>query len=47
MLGNILSNELRGVYLLDGWYALNFSIIVQSLMYIGFRLYYEKKEDFQ
>jgi uncharacterized membrane protein len=47
MLGNILSNELRGVYLLDGWYALNYSIIVQSLMYIGFRLYYERKEDFQ
>ena len=47
MLGNILSNELRGVYLLDGWYALNFSIIVQSLMYIGFRLYFERKEDFQ
>ncbi len=47
MLGNILSRELRGVYLLDGWYALIFSIIVQGLMYIGFRLYYEKKEDFQ
>ncbi len=47
MLGNILSNELRGVYLLDGWYALNFSVIVQGLMYIGFRLYYERKEDFQ
>jgi len=47
ILGNILSNELRGVYLLDGWYALNFSIIVQSLMYIGFRLYFERREDFQ
>ena len=47
MLGNILSNELRGVYLLDGWYALNFSIIVQSLMYIGFRLYFERREGFQ
>ena len=47
MLGNILSRELRGVYLLDGWYALIFSIIVQSLMYIGFRLYFERKEDFQ
>ena len=46
MLGNILSRELRGVYLLDGWYALIFSIIVQSLMYIGFRLYFERKEDF-
>jgi uncharacterized membrane protein len=46
MLGNILSRELRGEYLLDGWYALIFSIIVQSLMYIGFRLYFERKEDF-
>ena len=46
MLGNVLSRELRGVYLLDGWYALIFSIIVQSLMYIGFRLYFERKEDF-
>ncbi len=47
MLLNILSRELRGAYLLDGWYALIFSIIVQSLMYIGFRLYFERKEDFQ
>jgi hypothetical protein len=47
MLLNILSREFRGVYLLDGWYALNFTIIVQSLMYLGFRLYYERKDDFQ
>ena len=47
MLLNILSREFRGVYLLDGWYALVFSIIVQSLMYIGFRLYIEREEDFQ
>ena len=47
MLGNLLSREFRGAYLLDGWYALIFSIIVQSLMYIGFRTYFEKKEDFQ
>jgi len=47
MLLNILSREFRGAYLLDGWYALIFSIIVQSLMYIGFRLYFERKEDFQ
>ena len=46
MLGNILSRELRGVYLLDGWYALIYSIIVQSLMYLGFRAYFERKEDF-
>lgn len=47
MLSNVLSRELRGTYILDGWYALIFSIIVQSLMYIGFRLYFERKEDFQ
>ena len=47
MLGNILSRELREVYLLDGWYALIFSIIIQSLMYLGFRLYFDRKEDFQ
>ena len=46
MLGNILSRELREVYLLDGWYALIYSIIVQSLMYLGFRTYFERKEDF-
>jgi uncharacterized membrane protein len=46
MMLNILSNEFRGVYLLDGWYALNLTIIVQSLMYLGFRLYFERKEDF-
>jgi len=45
MLGNILSRELRGAYLLDGWYALIYSIIVQSLMYLGFRTYFEGKED--
>jgi uncharacterized membrane protein len=47
MLANILSREFRGVYLLDGWYALVFSIIVQSLMYLGFRVYIDRKEDFQ
>ena len=46
MLGNILSRELRGVDLLDGWYALIYSIIAQSLMYLGFRTYFERKEDF-
>ena len=47
MLANILSREFRGVYLLDGWYAIIISIIVQSLMYIGFRVYLDRKEDFQ
>jgi hypothetical protein len=46
MLLNILSRELRGVYLLDGWYALIISIMAQSLMYIGFRLYFDRKGDF-
>ena len=46
LLLNLLSSEFRGVYLLDGWYALNLTIIVQSLMYLGFRLYYERKDDF-
>ena len=46
MLGNILSSELRGVFLLDGWYALIYSIIAQSLMYLGFRAYFERKEEF-
>jgi uncharacterized membrane protein len=47
MLTNILSREFRGIYLLDGWYALIFSIIVQSSMYLGFRIYFDRKEDFQ
>ncbi len=47
MLLNFLNRQFRGADLLDGWYALIFSIIVQSLMYIGFRLYFERKEDFQ
>jgi len=47
MFGNILSRELRGVYLLDGWYALNFAVIVQALLFEGFRLYFGRKEDFQ
>jgi len=47
MLLNILSRELRGVYLLDGWYALIISIMVQGLMFIGFRLYFERKGDFE
>ena len=46
MLLNILSREFRGVYLLDGWYALIFAIIVQNISFIGFRLYFERKGDF-
>ncbi len=47
MLLNILSREFRGIYLLDGWYALIIAIVVQSLMFEGFRLYLGRKEDFQ
>ena len=46
MLANILSRELRGVYLLEDGYALVSSILVQSLTFIGFRLYFERKGDF-
>ncbi|NQT08200.1 DUF2178 domain-containing protein [Candidatus Bathyarchaeota archaeon] len=47
MFGNILSRELRGVYLLDGWYALIIAVVAQSLMFEGFRFYLGRKEDFQ
>ena len=46
MLVNIVNREFRGAYLLDGWYALAFSIIVQSLMYFGFQQYFNGREDF-
>jgi hypothetical protein len=46
MLMNILSREFRGVYLFDAGYALVISTLVQSLTFIGFRLYFERKEDF-
>jgi hypothetical protein len=47
MLANILSRELRGVYLLEDGYALILSILVQSLTFMGFRLYFERKGDFE
>lgn len=47
MFGNIISRELRGVYLLDGWYALIIAVIVQALLFEGFRFYFGRKEDFQ
>jgi len=46
MLANILSRELRGVYLLDAGYALVSSVLVQSLTFIGLRLYFDRKGDF-
>jgi len=47
MLANILSREFRGEYLLDGWYAMVLSILVQSLAFGGLRLYLNRKGDFQ
>lgn len=46
MMGNILSSEFIGAPLLDGWYAMVLSIIVQSLVFGGLRLYLERKGDF-
>ena len=46
MLMNILSREFRGEYLLDAGYALVISVLVQSLTFIGLRLYFERKGDF-
>ena len=39
MLANILSRELRGVYLLEDGYALVLSILVQSLTFMVFRFF--------
>lgn len=47
MLGNILNREFRGEPLLDGWYAMVISILVQSLAFLGLRLYLNRKGDFQ
>ena len=46
MLMNILSREFRGEYLLDAGYALVISVLVQSLTFLGLRLYFERKGDF-
>jgi len=46
MLANILSRELRGVYLLEEGYALVSSILVQSLIFMVFRFYFTRKGDF-
>ena len=43
---NILSREFRGEYLLDGWYAMALSILVQGLAFMALRLYFERKGDF-
>jgi hypothetical protein len=44
---NLLSREFRGVYLFEAGYALVISILVQSLTFLGFRLYFERKGDFE
>jgi hypothetical protein len=46
MLGNLLSRELRGVYLLEDGYAVILSILVQNLTFLVFRLYFTRKGDF-
>lgn len=46
MLGNIVNIEFLGVPLLDGWYALVISILVQNLLFILFRFYINNKGDF-
>lgn len=46
MLANILSRELREVYLLEDGYALVLSILVQSLTFMVFRFYFSRKGDF-
>jgi len=46
MLMNILSREFRGAPLLDAGYALVISVLVQSLSFIGLRLYFSRKGDF-
>jgi hypothetical protein len=46
MLANILSREFLGTYLLEGGYALIASILVQSLMFLGLRMYFDRKGDF-
>ncbi len=47
MLANILSREFRGEYLLDGWYAMVLSLLVQGLAFGGLRFYLNRKGDFQ
>ena len=47
MLTNILSREFLGVPLLEEGYPLIVSIIVQGLVFIGFRWYFNRKSDFK
>jgi hypothetical protein len=47
MLANILSTEFLGAQLLDGWYAMVLSILVQSLAFSGLHFYFDRKGDFE
>ena len=46
MLANILSREFLGTYLLEEGYALIASILVNSLTFLGLRMYFDRKGDF-
>jgi len=46
MLVNLLNLEFRGAPLLDAGYALVISILVNSLTFLGLRLYFDRKGDF-
>jgi hypothetical protein len=46
MLANILSRELLGTYLYEEGYALVASILVNSLTFLGLRMYFDRKGDF-
>jgi hypothetical protein len=46
MLANIISQELLRVSLLEEGYALIASILVQTLTFLGLRMYFERKGDF-
>ena len=46
MFANIVHKEFLGAYLMDGWYALVLSIMVQSLVFGVLRWYFDRKGDF-
>jgi hypothetical protein len=46
MLANLLNLEFLGAPLLDTGYALVASILVNSLTFLGLRMYFEQKGDF-
>ncbi len=46
MAANLMNREFLGFPLLDAGYALVISILVQSLTFLGLRLYFNRKGDF-